>query len=98
MVEFDAERLRYPNDYLSLAGMRLSGIIKKSDLVEFTAAAGSGFSIKCIGREEQLKGLKEGVILEGNAEGMIKFQLEGKNLSEARPFMKIETWDNVVIK
>ena len=98
MVEFDSERLRYPNDYLSLAGMKLSGISKKSDLIEFTAAAGNGFSIRCLGREDQLKGLKEGVISEGDAEGIIKFQLDGKNLSDARPFMKIETWDNVVIK
>ncbi|MBI2172698.1 MAG: hypothetical protein HYT73_00620 [Candidatus Aenigmarchaeota archaeon] len=98
MVELDSERLRYPNDYLSLVGMEISALKKNSDLVEFTAAAGNGFSIKCLGREEQLKGLKEGVISEGDAEGIIKFQLEGKNLSEARPFMKIETWDNVVIK
>ena len=98
MVELNEERLRYPNDYLSLVGMKLSGISKKSDLIEFTAVAGNGFSISCLGREDQLKGLKEGVISEGDAEGIIKFHLDGKNLSGARPFMKIETWDNVVIK
>jgi hypothetical protein len=98
MVEFDPERLRYPNDYLSLKGFRISGIKRNSDLVEFTATGSEGFSISCLGREDQLSGIREGMIAEGNAEGIIKFRLDTKNLSDARPFMKIETWDKVVIK
>lgn len=98
MVEFDPERFRYPNDYLSLAGMNVSKIKKNSDLVEFVVTAENGYSMRCLGREDQLKGIKDGIISEGAAEGIIKFQLEGKDMSEARPFMKIETWDNVMIK
>ena len=98
MVEFDPERFRYPNDYLSLAGMKISALKKSADLVEFIVTAGNGYSMRCLGREDQLAGIKEGTIAEGSAEGIIKFQLDGKDMSAARPFMKIETWDNVVIK
>ena len=98
MVELDEYRLRYPNDYVPLKGGRISQINVIQDIVEFVLTSESGWSILCRGNADLAKGIKEGTIVNGNAEGVIHFRFDGKNLSDARPYMKLETWENVEIQ
>ena len=98
MVDLDENRLLYPIEYITLVGFKISHIKEHRDLFEFViSSAESGFSINAMGTREFLKGIKEGVIKSGEAEGIIKFKLEGKDLSKASPYMTIEAWENVVI-
>lgn len=98
MVELDEYRLRYPNDYVQLKGGRISQIKINQDIAEFVLTSESGWSILCRAPVDLAKGIKEGTIINGNAEGVIHFRIDGKNLSDARPYMKLETWENVEIK
>jgi len=98
MVELDEYRLRYPNDYVPMKGGKISQIKINHDIVEFVLTSESGWSILCRGPVDLAKGIKEGSIVSGNAEGVIHFRIDSKNLSNAKPYMKLEVWENVEIE
>jgi len=99
MVNLDENRLLYPIEYISLVGFRISDIKEIRDILEFLVSSPeTGYSITARATKEFVKEIKEGVIKSGEAEGLINFKLEGKDLSKAVPYMTIETWDKVTIE
>src|SRR3989344_7911757 len=99
MVALDENRLLYPIEYISLVGFRISDIREIRDILEFVISSPeTGYSITARATKDFMKDIKEGLIKSGEAEGLISFRLEGKDLSKASPYMTIETWNNVAIE
>ena len=99
MVALDENRLLYPIEYISLVGFRISDIKEIRDILEFIVSSPeTGYSITARATKEFMKGVREGIIKSGEAEGLISFKMEGKDLSKAVPYMTIETWNKVVIE
>ncbi|MBI4174108.1 MAG: hypothetical protein HY517_00555 [Candidatus Aenigmarchaeota archaeon] len=97
MVEFDENRLRYPNEYVEVKGT-ISNLKLGGGFAEFTLTFPNGLSIDARGSSELMQGIKEGKVTEGKIEVTIGFRLNGKNLSDARPYLRIESWENVKIQ
>ena len=101
MPFLDDERLRYPIEYINMVGGKISNLKQvpnKPDLLTFTFTSHLGFSIFCQARVELVPGIKEGTIQTGTADGILKFTVpEDRNLTNARAFMTVEEWDNIVI-
>ena len=97
MVEFDENRLRYPNDYVEVKGV-ISQLQINGGFADFVLTFSNGHSINVRGSSDLMHGLKEGRITEGRVEGTIGFKLNGKNLSDAKPYFRIESWENVKIE
>ena len=101
MPFLDDERLRYPIEYINLAGGRISNLKQvpnKPDLLMFTFTSHLGFSVFCQTRTELVTNIKEGMIQSGTVEGILKFTVpEDRNMTNTRVFMSIEEWDNVII-
>lgn len=97
MVEFDENRLRYPNEYVEVKGT-ISNLKLSGGFAEFIMTFPNGMSMEARGSSELMQGIKEGNVTEGKIEVTIGFRLPGKNLSEARPYLRIEGWENVKIQ
>ena len=97
MVEFDENRLRYPNDYVEVKGT-ISQLKVSGGFAEFLITFDNRMSMGARGSTDLMKGIKEGKIVEGKVEGTIGFRLNGDNLSEARPYFRIESWEKVRIE
>lgn len=97
MLDFDENRLRYPNDYVDVNGV-ISEIKTNGGFADFKLTFENGLSINCRGSTDLMKGLKEGTITSGKVEGTIGFKLNGDNLSDAMPYFRIESWENVKIE
>lgn len=102
MPFLDDERLRYPIEYISMVGGKISSlrpVPNKPDLVTFTFVSQAGFLIFCQARLDLTTNIKEGVIRSGTANGILKFAVpEDRNLSGTRIFMTVEEWEDVVIE
>ncbi len=96
MVEFDENRLRYPNDYVEVKGT-ISNLQINGGFADFVLTFDNGYSIDVRGSSDLMKGLKEGRIVSGKVEGTIGFK-SSKNLSDARPYFRIESWEDVKIE
>ncbi len=96
MVLLDDDRLRYPNEYFTING-KISNLRINGGFVDFTLTE-NGFTIECRGSTDLMKGIKEGQITEGKIECTVGFKLPGKNLSEAKPYLRVEGWENVKIE
>ena len=96
MVEFDENRLRYPNEYVEVKGV-ISHLQINGGFADFVLTFENGYSISARGSSDLMKGLKEGKIVSGRVEGTLGFRTSGKNLSEAKPYFRIESWENVKI-
>ena len=97
MVEFDENRLRYPNDYVEVKGT-ISQLKVSGGFAEFLLTFDNRMSMEARGSTDLMKGIKEGKIIQGKIEGPIVFRLHGENLSNARPYLRIESWENVKIE
>lgn len=97
MVDFDENRLRYPNDYVEVKGV-ISQLRISGGFADFLLTFDNGYSIEVRGSADLMKGIKEGKITEGKVEGTIGFKLNGDNLSNARPYFRIESWEKVKIE
>lgn len=101
MPFLDDERLRYPIEYISMVGGRITSLKPvpgKPDLLTFTFTSQEGFSIFCQARTDLTTNIKEGTIQSGTANGILKFSVpEDRNLTNTRIFMTVEEWDDVVI-
>ncbi|MBS3051586.1 MAG: hypothetical protein J4400_05550 [Candidatus Aenigmarchaeota archaeon] len=97
MIDFDENRLRYPNDYVEVKG-RISNLQINGGFADFLLTFDNGHSIMVRGSSDLMQGIKEGKIVEGKVEGTIGFRLNGDNLSEARPYFRIESWEKVRIE
>jgi|SRR3989338_7447612 len=102
MPFLDDERLRYPIEYISMVGGRITNlkpVPNKPDLVTFTFTSNAGFSIFCQARTDLAANIKEGVIKTGTADGILKFTVpQDRNISNTHVFMTIEEWEGVVIE
>ena len=97
MVEFDENRLRYPNEYLEVLG-KISELKSEGGFADFRLTFSNGYSIMCRASTDLAANIKEGTMKEGKVEGTIGFRTSGKNLSDAKPYFRIETWENVKIE
>ena len=97
MLDFDENRLRYPNDYVDVMGV-ISEIKVSGGFADFKLTFDNGHSILVRGSSDLMTGLKEGKIVAGKVEGTLGFKLNGKNLSDARPYFRVESWENVKIE
>jgi len=97
MVEFDENRLRYPNDYVEVKGT-ISQLKVSGGFAEFLLTFDNRMSMEARGSTDLMKGIKEGKIIQGKIEVTIGFRLHGENLSNARPYLRIESWENVKIE
>ena len=97
MVEFDENRLRYPNEYVEIKGV-ISNLKLGGGFAEFIITFDNKLSIEARGSSELMQGIKEGRITEGKVEVTIGFRQNGSNLSDSRPYLRIEGWENVRIE
>ena len=97
MPEFDENRLRYPNEYVEVKG-RISNLKMNGGFADFILTFDNKMSMEVRGSSDLMKGLKEGKIVEGKIEVTIGFRLNGDNLSNAKPYLRIESWENVKIE
>ena len=97
MVEFDENRLRYPNDYVEVKGT-ISQLKVSGGFAEFLLTFDNRMSMEARGSTDLMKGIKEGKIIQGKIEVTIGFRLHGENLSNVRPYLRIESWENVNIE
>lgn len=97
MVDFDENRLRYPNDYVEVKGV-ISQLQVGGGFADFLLTFDNGYSIEVRGSADLMTGIKEGRIVSGRVEGTIGFRMNGDNLSNARPYFRIESWENVKIE
>lgn len=97
MVEFDENRLRYPNEYVEVKGV-ISNLKLAGGFAEFLLTFDNKLSMEARGSSELMQGIKEGKITEGKIEVTIGFKMNGTNLSDARPYLRIEGWENVKIQ
>ena len=97
MVEFDENRLRYPNEYVEIKG-KISNLKLGGGFAEFLMTFDNGMSMEARGSSELMQGIKEGKIVAGRVEVTIGFRLSGDNMSNARPYIRIESWENVKIE
>ena len=97
MLDFDENRLRYPNDYVEVLGI-VSQLKTSGGFVDFLLTFDNGHSIMCRVSADLAANIKEGKIVSGKIESTIGFKLNGKNLSEAKPYLRIESWENVKIE
>ena len=97
MIDFDENRLRYPNEYVEVMGT-ISKLQLSGGFADFVLTFDNGYSINVRGSSDLMTGLKEGKVTAGRIEGTIGFRTSGKNLSEAKPYFRIESWENVKIE
>ncbi len=97
MVEFDENRLRYPNEYVEVKGT-ISQLRINGGFADFILTFDNRYYIDVRGSADLMKGLKEGKIVSGRVEGTLGFRTDGKNLSEAKPYFRVESWENVKIE
>lgn len=97
MVEFDENRLRYPNEYVEVKGV-ISNLRIEGGFAEFIMTFDNRLSMEARGSSELMQGIKEGKVVSGKIEVTIGFRQSGNNLSNARPYLRIESWENVKIE